>query len=349
MKLRNIVSQLRQDGIEVILIGSKNVDIQAVSSLNNSNETKISFFKDKKYLSSLKETCAGAVILAPAYQAFCPVPMIVVQDPYYVYALVAQLLNPLQKTTQRHPDASIDDSAQLADSVGVMAQAVIQSGVTIKDGTLIAAGAIIEENVTIGKNCRILSNVVISHGCIIGDNVTVEAGAIIGGDGFGWANHEGTWVKIPQVGRVIIGDDVSIGNNVCIDRGAIEDTIIENNCIIDNMVHIAHNVKIGQGSAIAGQTGFAGSTILGENCTVAGQVGFAGHITIADNTHFLAKSGATHSISKPGVYSGFPAIPVSEWQRNSVRARNLDKMAKQIKVLQKQIETFAREGCERKK
>jgi len=339
VKLRNIVNQLQQLGVKVELIGLGEVDIQNVSSLNNSCATKISFFKDKKYLSYLEETSAGAVILAPTYQTFCHhTSMLVVEDPYYVYALVAQLLNPLQNTDQKHPDASIDDTAQLAKSVGVMAQAVIQSGVIIKEGTLIGAGAIIEKGVTIGKDCRILSNVVISHDCILGDNVTVEAGAVIGGDGFGWANHEGVWVKIPQLGRVIIGDDVSIGNNVCIDRGAIEDTIIENNCIIDNMVHIAHNVKIGQGSAIAGQTGFAGSTTLGKNCTVAGQVGFSGHITIADNTHFLAKAGATHSISKSGVYSGFPAIPVSEWQKNSVRARNLDKMAKQIKALQKQID-----------
>ena len=342
MKLRDIVNQLKKLGVKVELIGLEEVDIQGVSGLSNSCETKISFFKDKKYLSYLEKTSAGAVILEPAFQTFCHTSMLVVDNPYYVYALVAQLLNPLQDTNnQQHPDASIDDSAQLAQSVGVMAQAVIQSGVTIKEGTLISAGAIIEKGATIGKNCRILSNVVISHDCVLGDNVTVEAGAVIGGDGFGWANHEGTWVKIPQVGRVIIGDDVSIGNNVCIDRGAIEDTIIENNCIIDNMVHIAHNVKIGQGSAIAGQTGFAGSTTLGKNCTVAGQVGFSGHITIADNTHFLAKAGATHSISKSGVYSGFPAIPVSEWQRNSVRARNLDKMAKQIKALQKQIDELA--------
>lgn len=338
MKLRDIVSQLQQLGVKVDLIGSGEGDIQNVSGLNESSETSISFFKDKKYLSSLEKTSAGAVILDSAYQESCHVPMIVVQNPYYVYALVAQLLNPVKNTYNRHPDASIDESAQLAEKVGVMAQAVIQSDVIINSGSVIGSGAIIEEGVSIGKNCRILSNVVISHHCVIGDNVTIEAGAVIGGDGFGWANHEGTWVKIPQVGRVVIGNNVSIGNNVCIDRGAIDDTIIEDNCIIDNMVHIAHNVKIGEGSAIAGQTGFAGSTTLGKNCTVAGQVGFSGHLSVTDNTHLLAKAGVTHSINEPGVYSGFPAIPVSEWQKNSVRARNLDKMAKKVNTLQKQID-----------
>jgi len=181
----------------------------------------------------------------------------------------------------------------------------------------------------------------ICHQSIIGSNVIIEAGAVIGGDGFGWANNKGQWVKIPQVGRVIIGNDVSIGNNVTIDRGAIEDTIIEDNCIIDNQVHLAHNVKIGSGSAIAGQAGFAGSTTLGKNCTVAGQVGFAGHITIADNVHFLAKSGVTNNITEAGAYSGFPAVKASDWQKNSVRIRQLDKLAKQVKALQKQIEKLS--------
>ncbi len=340
MQLRDIVNHLQQLGVEVKLIGSDTADIQQVAGLDRANAQQISFLNDKKYLSSLEKTEAGAVILAPIYQDACKVPMLVVNNPYYVYALVAQLLNPIKNSYQRHLDASIDDSACLADEVTVMAQAVIQAHVTIGKGSVIGCGAVIEESATIGQNCRIGANVVIRHECVIGDNVIIEAGAVIGGDGFGWANNKGKWVKIPQIGRVVIGDSVSIGNNVCIDRGAIEDTIIEDNCIIDNMVHIAHNVKIGQGSAIAGQTGFAGSTTLGKGCTVAGQVGFAGHITIADNSHFLAKAGVTHSIKNAGAYSGFPAIPVLEWQKNNIRARQLDKMAKQIKALQKQVETF---------
>ncbi|VAW48781.1 UDP-3-O-[3-hydroxymyristoyl] glucosamine N-acyltransferase [hydrothermal vent metagenome] len=345
MQLRDILNHLQQLGVKVDLIGSDAGEIQQVAGLNGANAQQISFLNDKKYLSFLEKTKAGAVILESTYQENAKVPVLVVENPYYVYALVAQFLNPIKNNTcQYHLNASIDASACLESDVTIMAQAVIQADVSIKTGSVIGCGAVIEESVTIGQNCFIGANVVIRHACVIGDNVTVEAGAIIGGDGFGWANHEGKWIKIPQIGRVVIGNDVSIGNNVCIDRGAIEDTIIEDNCIIDNMVHIAHNVKIGQGSAIAGQTGFAGSTTLGEYCTVAGQVGFSGHITIADNSHFLAKAGVTHSIKKSGVYSGFPAIPVSEWQKNSIRARHLDKMAKQIKALQKQVEQLVIEG-----
>ncbi len=341
MLLCDIVSYLQKEGVEVELIGSEEgVDILQVAALNCANATQISFLNDKKYLSNLKETHAGAVILKRDYQSQCPVPMLLVDNPYYVYALVAQLLNPVQFSYQVHPDSSIDPLANIAQNVGVMAQAVIAEGASIDEGTSIGRGAVIEENVSIGKNCLIGANVVIRHGCLIGDEVIIEAGSVIGGDGFGWANHNGEWIKIPQIGRVVIGCRVSIGNNVCIDRGAIDDTVIEDNCIIDNMVHIAHNVHIGQGSAIAGQTGFAGSTILGKNCTVAGQVGFSGHITIGDGVHFLAKSGVTHNIETPGTYSGFPAIPVSEWQKNSIRARNLDKMAKQIKQLQKQLDAL---------
>lgn len=341
VQLHEIVNHLQTLGVEVDLMGSDKGSIQQVAALDLASSEQISFFNDKKYLSRLKQTQAGAVILESAYQDVCDVPRLVVKNPYYVYALVAQYLNPFKKSVGVHLDASVSKSSKISDGVNIMAQAVVQANVVIGCDSVIGCGAVIEEKVIIGKKCRIGSNVVINHGCIVGDNVIIESGAVIGGDGFGWANHDGTWVKIPQVGRVLIGNDVSIGNNACIDRGAIEDTIIEDNCIIDNMVHIAHNVKIGQGSAIAGQTGFAGSTTLGQNCTVAGQVGFSGHITIADNTHFLAKAGVTRNIEQSGVYSGFPAIPVVDWQKNNVRARNLDKMAKQIKLLKKQIDALS--------
>lgn len=342
MQLSYIINQLESFGVQVDLVGSEQTEIQQVAGLDHAQPNQISFLNDKKYLTSLRETQAGAVILSSAYRDSCSVAHLIVENPYYVYALVAQILNPNAIDAGIHSDSTVDSTAVIADSACVKAQAVVSEGVVIGPSSLIGNGAVIEGNVQIGANCRIGSNVVICHDCIIGDSVIIEAGAIIGGDGFGWANHQGKWTKIPQVGRVIIGNNVSIGNNVCIDRGAIEDTIIADNCIIDNLVHIAHNVKIGEGSAIAGQVGFAGSTSLGAHCTVAGQVGFAGHLEIADNTHFLAKSGVTHNLDKAGAYAGFPAIPVSDWQKNSVRARNLDKMAKQIKQLQQQLDALTK-------
>ena len=342
MQLSYIINQLESFGVQVDFVGSGQTEILQVAGLDHAQPNHISFLNDKKYLSSLRDTHAGAVILSPTYRDNCTVARLIVDNPYYVYALVAQILNPNPIEIGIHCDSTVDSTAVIAETACVKAQAVVQSGVVIGQSTLIGSGAVIEHDVQIGEHCRIGSNVVICHHCIIGDGVIIEAGAVIGGDGFGWASHQGKWHKIPQVGRVIIGHHVSIGNNVCIDRGAIEDTVIADNCIIDNLVHIAHNVKIGEGSAIAGQSGFAGSTSLGAHCTVAGQVGFAGHLNIADNIHFLAKAGVTHNLDKPGAYAGFPAIPVLDWQKNSVRARNLDKMSKQIKRLQKQLDALSK-------
>ncbi|GKT12357.1 MAG: UDP-3-O-[3-hydroxymyristoyl] glucosamine N-acyltransferase [Thiomicrorhabdus sp.] len=341
MQLVEIVSHLQGLDIDVKLIGTAEVDIQQVSGLHLASSSHISFLNDRKYIPFLESTSAGAVILSEAHAENCAVTHLVVDNPYYVYALVTQFLNPVAIQYEVHSDSTVDETATLVGQVCIESQVSIHQDVVIGNGSMIRSGAVIEQDVTLGESCHIGSNVVICRGCIVGDNVTIEAGAIIGGDGFGWAAHQGRWEKIPQIGRVVIGNNVSIGNNVCIDRGAIEDTVIEDNCIIDNLVHIAHNVHIGKGSAIAGQVGFAGSTVLGSHCTVAGQVGFAGHLKVVDNSHFFAKAGVTHNINEPGVYSGFPAIPVTEWQKNNVRARGLDKMAKKIKALQKQLDALA--------
>lgn len=341
MQLQQILTFLDEKGVDFDFIGDQSIEISQVSSLDKALNNEISFLTDKKYEHYLESTQAGVVILSKKMLGSTSNPHILVDNPYYVYALVAQCLNPPKTVFEsKHPSAVISPAAKVSHSVFISENVVVQAGGVVGNGTFLSAGAIIEESVQIGENCRIGSNVTICHGCIIGNNVIIEAGAVIGGDGFGWANNQGQWVKIPQVGKVIIGNDVSIGNNVTIDRGAIEDTIIEDNCIIDNQVHIAHNVKIGSGSAIAGQVGFAGSTTLGKNCTVAGQVGFAGHIDIADNVHFLAKAGVTHNITEAGAYAGFPAVKASEWQKNSVRIRQLDKLSKQVKLLKKQIDSL---------
>lgn len=342
MLLKEVITFLEEKGVKVDLVGKDDVDISQVSGLDIAKSSQISFLTDKKYLPHLQSTQASAVILSPKMTGDFSVNQLLVDNPYYAFALVAQFLNPFKKYSQQiHTSAVVSESAKISSDVCISANAVVAENSSIKSGSIIGYGSVLEESVTVGENCRIGSNVTICHNCVIGDNVIIEAGTVIGGDGFGWANNKGQWVKIPQVGRVIVGSHVSIGNNCSIDRGAIEDTVIEDNCIIDNQVHIAHNVRIGSGSAVAGQVGFAGSTTLGKNCTVAGQAGFAGHIDIADNCHFLAKSGVTHSIKEAGAYSGFPAISASDWQKNSVRVRQLDKLAKQVKALQKQIELLS--------
>lgn len=342
MQLKQIIHHLKKHNLSVELRGDDSVEISQVSGLDIAKKSEISFLTDKKYLANLETSLASAVLISKEHSANYDFVQVIVENPYYAYALVAQLLNPFNVSNGKlHPSAVISSAVKLGKNASVEANAVISEGVSIGDNSIISACTVIEQSVSIGNNCRIGANVTICHGCEIGHNVIIESGSVIGGDGFGWANNQGQWVKIPQIGRVIIGNNVSIGNNVTIDRGAIENTIIEDNCIIDNQVHLGHNVVIGSGSAIAGQAGFAGSTQLGKNCTVAGQAGFAGHLTIADNCHFLAKSGVTHNINEPGAYSGFPAIKAMDWQKNNVRSRQLDKMVKQIKQLEKKLESLS--------
>lgn len=339
MQLDSIIEYLNSVGIETEVLGDTDRQIQQIASLLAADSHNISFLSDKKRVNELKATQAAAVLIRAENVESTEVTRIVVADPYYAYAKVAQLLNPVaQETEGVHASAVVAPSVKLAAGVSVLANSSIDERVSIGAGSVIMQGVVIGRNVTIGERCRIAPNVVIMQDCVIGSDTTIEAGTVIGGDGFGWANHQGRWEKLPQIGRVVIGSNVSIGNNCTVDRGAIEDTVIEDDCIIDNLVHIAHNVRIGQGSAIAGQVGFAGSTTLGKHCTVAGQVGFAGHIEVTDQVHLLAKAGITHNISKPGAYAGFPAVNASDWQKNSVRARQLDKMAKQIKALEKQLQ-----------
>lgn len=338
MLVKEILAYLDNANVEYNFIGQSDIEVSEVAGLDKAMKHQASFLNNSKYLSHLEQTKATLVSLPVDVEANHIDAVIKSKNPYYVYALIAQCLHPFNSLDIDISDtAVVDQSASLASGVRVDHNVVIKAKVSIGEGTEIQAGTVVADSVSIGKNCRIGSNVTIAHDCVIGDNVYIEAGAVIGGDGFGWANNSGTWVKIPQVGRVVIGNNVSIGNNVCIDRGAIGDTIIEDNCIIDNLVHIAHNCVIGSGSAVAGQTGFAGSTTLGKYCTIAGQAGFSGHISIADNSHFLAKAGVTHDIKEPGAYSGFPAVKASEWQKTSVRVRQLDKLSKKIKQLEKEL------------
>lgn len=338
MHLSTLIEHLESAGIRVDLKGSAEVEVMQVSSLLKAKKGNISFLSDRKRIKELEACQASAIILRAEHADSCQQTCLIVENPYFVYAMVAQYLNPAPHYEPgiAH-SAAISASAKIGEGVSIGEHVFIGDDVQIGDSTVIRPGCVIEAGVQIGEGCHIAANVVIMHDCSIGNQTTIEAGTVIGGDGFGWANHQGQWIKIPQIGKVRIGSGVSIGNNCTIDRGAIEDTIIEDGCIIDNLVQIGHNVQLGQACAIAGQAGFAGSTQLGQHCTVAGQAGFAGHLKVADKTHILAKAGVTHDLTQPGVYAGFPAIEVGEWQKNSVRSRQLDKMAKQIKALQKEL------------
>ncbi|BBP43647.1 UDP-3-O-(3-hydroxymyristoyl)glucosamine N-acyltransferase [Thiosulfativibrio zosterae] len=337
MQKDELLEFLSQNEIEFEYQGKDALALTKVADLEKATSQEIAFFNDPKRKEQLKSTQAGLVILKAEFSDLTVCNRLIVKNPYYVYALLAQKFNPLPSQKGIHPSAVVDGSVVVPASCYIGPNVVIESGVLLGEGCQISAGCYLGKNVTLGKNCYLGPNVVIMNDCVLGDEVILQAGCVIGGEGFGFAPQAGQWIRIPQIGRVIIGNHVSIGNNTTIDRGTLQDTVIEDDCIIDNLVHIAHNVKIGQGSAIAAQTGFAGSSQVGKQCIFAGQAGVVGHLKISDGVMVMAKAGVTHSLKQPGSYSGFPAIPTGEWQKNTVRAKNLQKMALQIKDLEQSI------------
>ncbi len=337
MNVTELLSILNDKGLECRLEGDAQVSVTQVSGLLEATENQLSFFNDPKRLIELKQTKAAVVLVRQDFEQSIASVKIFVKDPYVAYAYISQALNPIVIRSGIARTATISSSAVVPKSCQIEANVVIGDDVHLGENCIVGCGSVIKTHSELGDNVTIYSNVTIEKNCQIGSYSTIEAGSVIGGQGFGFANNQGEWIRIPQIGRVIIGCNVWVGNNCSIDRGTINDTIIADNCIIDNLVHIAHNVEIGYGSAVAGQVGFAGSTKIGKHNIFAGQVGVNGHIETADNSHFGAKAGITHSIKNAGSYSGFPAVETSAWQKSTVRVKTLDKMAKRLKLLENEL------------
>lgn len=322
------------------VVGDEACVIESVSTLDSGTEGSISFLTNPAYKQKLLNTSASAVILRESDIDYCKANAVVVEDPHSAYAIIASLLYPA--TTEKrgiHENAIVSEYSQIPDSVWIDAGVIIGDEVVLGENVQISAGTVIESSVTIGKNSRILSNVTVCHGTSIGDDALIHPGVVIGSDGFGQANNKGEWLKIPQLGNVVIGNDVEIGANTTIDRGAIEDTIIGDNVKLDNQIQVAHNVQIGAHTVISGCTGLAGSTRIGKHCAIGGAVTIVGHAEITDNVFITANSLVTNSIKEPGVYSsGIPIDTNKNWQKNSIRFKQLDKLAKKIKQLEKKIE-----------
>lgn len=311
--------------------------IERIAPLTSAQAGEMSFLSDKKYLAELASTSASVVLVNEHHVAACPVPALVVANPYVAMAKVAQLLDPspLPQATI-HPSAIIDESASIGANVHIGARAVIGPNVSIGAGAIIEAGTVLGDGVQIGAYTRLHANVTVYHHVQLGEHCAVHSGTVIGCDGFGYANDRGQWIKIPQIGTVIIGDCTEIGANTCIDRGALENTEIGNHIIIDNDVHIAHNIKIGDGSCICGAVGMAGSTTIGKNVVIAGTVAINGHISICDNVQITGNTMVTSDITEPGVYSsGMPHMPNAEWRRLSIRLKQLEDLFKRVKSLEK--------------
>lgn len=317
--------------------GDESCQVSSLATLLNAKEGQIAFLANKKYRQQLNNTKATAVIISPDFVESSPTNALVMDNPYLGYALVAQLLDTTPKTaTAIHPSAVIHSSVSLGENVSVGANAVIESGVLLGDYVSVGAGCFVGENAKIGNNTSLWSNVSIYHEVIVGENCLIQANTVIGSDGFGYAPVKGTWLKIPQLGSVIIGNNVEIGASTTIDRGALDNTVIEDHVILDNQIQIAHNVVIGSGTAMAACSVIAGSTVVGKNCTLAGLVGVNGHIEIPDNCVFTGMAMVTKSITEPGIYSsGMPAANNKEWRRTNARIKKLDDMAKRLSALEK--------------
>lgn len=317
----------------------KDCQIDSIATLAKANKGHIAFLANTKYRQQLSETKASAVIVTEDCLADCTTHALVMKNPYMGYALVAQLLDDTPKAASNiHPSAVVDESVSIGSDVTIGANAVIESGVTLANGVDIGAGCFIGKNAVIGENTKLWANVSIYHKVEIGRNCLVQANTTIGSDGFGYANDKGKWIKIPQLGSVIVGDNVEIGANTSIDRGAIDDTEIHDGVILDNQIQIAHNVIVGENTAIAACSVIAGSTEVGKNCTIAGLVGINGHIKVADGCVFTGMTMVTKTIDKPGVYSsGAPALPNKEWHKTNARIRKLDSIAKRLTAVEKKI------------
>ena len=340
--LAYIASEL---GLE--LRGEPDCKVKRVATLSGADDDSISFMADARYRKYLADCSAAALIIQPAELEHWQGNALLSDNPYLAYARLTALFAPVSDSTEPmiDPSSNIHSTAVLGDGVRIGANAVIGAGCRLDDGVEIGAGCVLGEDVSIGMAARLYPNVTVYHDCRIGERTTIHSGSVIGSDGFGFANDKGRWVKIHQLGRVIIGNDVEIGANTTVDRGAIEDTVIGDNVIIDNLVQVAHNVRIGDHCAIAGCVGIAGSAEIGKHCAFGGGAGILGHLNITDGVTVTAMSLVTNSVKTPGVYSaGTPLEPKTQWQKNYVRFKQLDDMARRLKALEKQIQKLTEEG-----
>jgi UDP-3-O-[3-hydroxymyristoyl] glucosamine N-acyltransferase len=316
--------------------------VERVATLASASADAISFLANPLYRDQLASTRAGAVILDAGSSESCPVPCLVSDNPYAVYAEVAAELHPLPVARPGiDPDASVDPTASVADSAEIGPRAVVGPGASVGEHAIVGAGAVIGRDSVVGAGSRIAQLASLCDRVSIGRRCIVHSGVIIGADGFGFAERSDRWIKVPQIGGVQIGDDVEIGANTTIDRGTIDDTVIEDGVKLDNLVQIAHNVRVGAHTVMAAMSGAAGSTQIGKRCKVGGGVVMVGHLNICDDVMFTFRSVVTHSVTEPGVYGGsLPADEASKWRRSAARFRQLDAMHDRLRALEGRIKTI---------
>jgi UDP-3-O-[3-hydroxymyristoyl] glucosamine N-acyltransferase len=322
------------------LKGNASVSITGLSTLQTAGSQELSFLANPAYEKYLADSKAGAVIVSPKVAEENEGNFIVHDNPYLAYARLTHLWDStkihLFEGSNIHPKAIVHESAKIGEGVFVGAGAVIGEGVSIESGAVIGENATISKDSIIGEATRLYPGVHVYHGVSIGKRCIIHSGVVIGSDGFGFAPNQEGWEKIVQLGGVVIEDDVEIGANSAIDRGALDNTVIESGVKLDNQIQIAHNVRVGKNTAMAACCAVAGSTTIGKNCVIGGASGIAGHLTITDNVHITAMTMVIKSLNEPGVYSSGTGVqPNAQWRKSIARLRQLDKMAGRVKALEK--------------
>lgn len=319
--------------------GDGGVRLRSVATIQNAGPGSIAFLANPHYRRFLATTAASALILTPADAAECALPALLTPNPYLLYARVATILAPAPVMRSGvHPAAHVDPAARVAADAWVGPGAVVEADAEIGPRASIGPNCVVMEGARVGEASQLVASVTLCHRVTLGKRALLHPGAVIGGDGFGFAPDKAGWVKVPQLGSVRIGDDVEIGANTTVDRGALEDTVIEDGVKLDNQIQVGHNVRIGAHTAIAGCTGVAGSTVIGKRCMIAGGIGIAGHLDICDDVVITAFTLVSHSITQPGTYSGsLPMDSVQQWRKNSVRFRQLDAIARRVADMEKKL------------
>lgn len=340
VRLAQIVEALGGD-----LVGDPSTAVAGVAPLGSAEPQHISFAVNERLRDALKASRAGVLIVPPALAGDAPAQaaLVVTPQPYLYYARLTQWWVSRERAgvpAAVHPSAIVAASAQLGAGVSIGPLAVIEADAVIGDGAVIGAHTVVEAGAVVGPGTRLSPRVQFGARCVIGARGIVHSGTVIGADGFGFAPDGGRWVKIEQLGAVRMGDDVEVGANCTIDRGALDDTVIEDGVKLDNLIHIAHNVFIGAHTAMAGCAAVAGSARIGRGCTVGGDAKILGHLTLADGVHISACSVVTRSISQPGVYTGFfPIDDNGTWEKNAASLRQLHKLRERLRALERQAKT----------
>ncbi|EKT4563803.1 UDP-3-O-(3-hydroxymyristoyl)glucosamine N-acyltransferase [Pseudomonas putida] len=334
------------EALGATLKGPEALQITGLATLQEAGPGQLSFLANPQYRKYLDNCQAGAVLLKAADAESFAGNALIVADPYQAYARISHLFDPKPKAVAGiHPSAVVAGDAQVDASASIGPFAVIESGARIEADVSIGAHCFVGARCVVGEGGWLAPRVTLYHDVVIGKRVVIQSGAVIGGEGFGFANEKGIWRKIAQIGGVTIGDDVEIGVNTAVDRGALSDTRIGDGVKLDNQIQIAHNVQIGDHTAMAACVGISGSTRIGKHCMLAGGVGLVGHIDVCDNVFISGMTMVTRSITEPGSYSSGTAMqPLADWRKSAARIRQLDDMAKRLQQLEKRVDTVTSGG-----